>query len=46
MKIFFGDVDKIAKTKSEVRVCIYVESFLVRQVTRSKTRLGCTKIAN
>lgn len=33
-------VNKVTEIESDVRVCLYMESFLVRQVTRSKTRLG------
>ena len=33
-------VSKVTEIESEVRVCIYMEPFLVRQVTRSKAQLG------
>ena len=33
-------VNKVTEIESEVRVCIYMQSFFVRQVTRSKAQLG------
>ena len=45
-KIFTSEVNKVTEIDSEVRVCVYMETFLVRQDTRSKTRLSCVEIAN
>ena len=37
-------VNKVTEIENEVRVCIYMEPFVVRQVTRSKTRLGSFRV--
>ena len=39
-------VNKVTEIESEVRVCIYMESSLVRQVMRSKAKLGSVFICS